>query len=119
MKLLIVFLLFVSCPTTNNTTLQQDTIKAKLSDTFTIKIPSSIGTGYTWQFQDTVNNRFVSLEKKEYKEGATDKDGATGIDVFTFKAQQKGSTDLHFKYLRNWQKEKTAKEERSFKVVIE
>jgi predicted secreted protein len=117
MKLLLMFILFFSCPSTNTTTVEQDQMSVAVGDTFLIRIPSSIATGFTWQLKDSSNNYTILLNKK-YEDGKKDMDGEPGEDVFTFKAQQRGSTVLNFVYIRLWEKGLAPKDERKYKVVI-
>lgn len=118
MKLFFVFILFISCPSTNSIAVANNEIKTKLSDTFQIELPSSIGTGYTWQCLDSANT-YVTLVSKNYVNGKKDMDGEPGTDVFVFKAIAKGTTSLHFKYIRPWQKNEPARKEQTFKILID
>lgn len=119
MKYLVFTWLFISCQSTSKSSVSQDSIRASVSNNFRISIPSSIGTGYSWQFLDTVNNRFVSLISSTYEKSTKDVDGEEGADIFLFKPLQKGSTELHFRYSRSWEKNPAKTKEKTFHVEIE
>lgn len=75
-------------------------IQLKMDDHVVIKLPSSPGTGYTWEVQP--NNHFsVSHEYKMQDDAAV---GAAGIDIFELDPQaqvQNGS--IKFLYRRAWE----------------
>ena len=97
------------------------TIEVAAGESFTVKLPSAIGTGYTWEMTEPVDSSTLTLISKEYKPSEEDADNSSGFDVFLFKTQNKGSTELNFRYVRPWKKDAADDPDsrtKSFKVMI-
>ncbi|WP_179830308.1 protease inhibitor I42 family protein [Spirosoma fluviale] len=83
---------------------QEDAVRrVRQGEVFVIAIPSSIGTGYTWQLASPADRAYLMFMSKHYK-AANDLDGGSGTDQFTFRAVKKGQVKLRFQYVRPWEK---------------
>lgn len=66
--------------------------RVRQGEVFTISLPSSIGTGYTWQLARPADSTHLTFMSKRYI-AANDLDGGPGTDQFTFRAVKKGGFD--------------------------
>lgn len=86
-------------------------IKAKVGEEFTIELPSNPSTGYNWYWQtnETREERTVELVKKEFVSENAEADGSQcgigGKVALTFKAVRAGETPLSLIYKRIWHQE--------------
>jgi len=86
-----------------------DSIKAKLC--------SNPSTGYSWDYEidDTSIMNFVS---KEYLEPEGDLVGASGTDVYLFKALKPGTTQIRIEYKRSWEEGVEAERTYTLDIVV-
>ena len=78
-------------------------------------------TGYMWQIDELyLNKQMLKFENKEYKSDNNENKlvGAGGVEVWIFKALQKGETCFSMIYLRDFEKKEIAKT-KNIKVIIE
>lgn len=86
---------------------KNNNITVKIGQEFTIALASNPTTGYQWNPEFNTNN--IKLVSHSFTPSSKLM-GASGKDIFTFKAIEKGSTPLRMLYGRSWEKE-FAKEE--------
>ena len=69
----------------------------------TVKLCSNPTTGFQWDYETTIEN--VLQEEDHDFEEPEDKDlvGAAGIEVWTFEAVEKGTTEVQMEYSRPWE----------------
>ncbi|MCX6212960.1 protease inhibitor I42 family protein [Spirosoma sp.] len=77
--------------------------RVRQGEVFIVSMPSSIGTGYTWQLASPADSTHVTFISKHYI-AANNLDGGPGTDQFTFRAVKKGWVRLRFQYVRPWEK---------------
>jgi inhibitor of cysteine peptidase len=78
-------------------------ITAQVGEQFTVALDANPSTGYSWQivgFDEAV----VTLVSSEFKRADKPMPGASGKQIWTFKAIGKGETAIAFKYVRPWEK---------------
>ena len=77
--------------------------QVSIGDTITIELCSNPTTGFKWEYE-TIGK--IVLEETDYGYVAPESDetvGATGKEVWTFKAIEKGTTELLMEYSRSWE----------------
>lgn len=118
----LISLLFIlaQCQTDPDMIPEQHTIRAKVGEKFTIELPGSIATGYSWALANPVDSQFVHLDNQTHQESEKTTDGKSGMDVFVFKALKQGKTTLDFVYRRPFNKQIPADAKReSYTVQID
>ena len=124
-RLIIFFLLCFFIATAPTSSFSQKTpeytdprqpIEVKPGQEFVISIESNPTTGYAWELAEPLDKNILELLKTEYILGET-RIGAGGKEEWIFKAQGKGRTNIHLKYVRSWEKDKPAVREAVFVVV--
>jgi len=73
-----------------------------VGDTVRIKLPSNPTTGYSWANPEAL--AIVELIASHVEKPATNRVGASGYQVFTFKASSPGEAELVLNYLRPFEK---------------
>jgi inhibitor of cysteine peptidase len=73
---------------------------------FAIVLESNPTTGYMWRLAEPLDEKIITLEKREYEEPETERLGASGEEKWTFKAQGLGETTISLVYSRTWEEEK-------------
>ena len=97
------------------------TIQAKVGENFAISLDSNATTGYEWQLAEELDESIVEqVGDPQYimEEGAEERVGAGGTEVWTFKGTGKGETTIKFEYVRSWEDEEEPAETKEFKVEV-
>ena len=76
-------------------------IKVSKDNEFIIKLEVNLSTGFQWKPDFDYN--YLEMTGVEYEAANTDLVGASGIEIFTLKPLQSGTTQLNFNYLRPWE----------------
>jgi inhibitor of cysteine peptidase len=74
-------------------------------DHLVLRLPVSMGTGYSWQLEKEEKVTLPLEGKPEQEPSAETKPGATETQIFRFAAKQKGEVSLKFRLIRPWEKE--------------
>lgn len=121
MKLLPIVLFFYACNTAKQPVDmgEGDTLNVKVDSSFTIKLSTSMGTGYSWGLADSAWTKNISLDSVSVINNVEGKDDGADTQVFHFKAIRKSSTPLHFIRKRPWQSNDKADKEKKITVIIE
>jgi inhibitor of cysteine peptidase len=90
------------------------TIRVRASEEFAIALAGNPTTGYTWQ--PDADPDYLDLLGQEFERGGPGV-GAGGQEVFTFRAVDRGTTEVAFNYQRPW--DIVARDTKRFSVVIE
>jgi inhibitor of cysteine peptidase len=77
-----------------------------VGDTITIKLPSNPTTGYSWGQPE--GGAHLELLSTKQEQGATDRAGAPGFQIFSFKATETGVSTLTLNYFRPFEKDTPA-----------
>jgi predicted secreted protein len=80
----------------------EPTINATVGEEFTISVSSNPSTGFGWWTQ--FDPQFVSLVGSDYAAGNASPGmvGVPGTEVFTFRAEAAGETDVYLLLLQPW-----------------
>jgi inhibitor of cysteine peptidase len=94
-------------------------VNLSIGDKLVIKLPGNYTTGYQWELKNDYDDDIIKQEGKgEYKPEKTDRVGAGGIAIFTFKAIGTGRTDLNLEYRRPWEKNGDVPEDFEITVLV-
>lgn len=120
MKVLLLLLFFCNCGTSQNGESMPvtDTIRVKAHERFTIQLPTSMGTGYSWTITDSAYTTNMSLDSVSVINNAQKEDGQDQ-QVFYFHALVKSNTKIPFIRKRSWEPDSKADKEKTFTVIIE
>ncbi len=86
----------------NASVLLADSISTNIWQEFTISLDSNPSTGYRWILVSSLPN-WLEVVRYEYTPTNPGQIGGGGIEKWTFKATNTGSTTLTFHYLRPWE----------------
>jgi predicted secreted protein len=109
----IIFLVTASafCATTGK-------IAAQSGKSFNIILKSNASTGYKWQLAEPIDKNLLELTGSKYVYPGKDLVGAPGEEIWEFKALKSGKADIHFKYVRDWEKNTPPADKKDFVVEI-
>jgi len=86
----------------------ENVIKVNVSDTFSISLKASIGTGFSWQLKDSTYSKKACYLRQENKPAGQSIPGSPDLQVFYFKALATGTTHIRFIYVRPFEKPQPA-----------
>lgn len=89
-----------------------DTIETKNDSEFNIQIRASLGSGYQWILEDSLDNNYITLVRTTFATDSTEMAAKPDLQTFVFKALKKGSSSISFIYKRPWKKKPEANAER-------
>lgn len=119
MKILLLLFLLTGCDTAkqNSTTPLTDTVYVKVNESFTIKLSTSMGTGYSWMPVDSSYKKNISIDSVVVINNIEGKDDGADTQVFYLHALEKSSTVLHFIRKRPWEANAKANKEKKITIV--
>jgi len=93
----------ISCDefTENPHSIRND-FQAEIGDKITVKLCSNPTTGFEWGYEITTEN-VVKEEDHDFEPPEGDVPGAAGIEVWTFEAVEKGTTEVQMEYSQPWE----------------
>jgi len=91
-------------------------IESKENDKFFIVLNSNPTTGFQWEVD--FNSDYLQMTDRQFSAPQEPIPGAGGDEVFSFLALKQGSAKITFSYLRPWEKDKPAIEEKVYSVTI-
>ena len=97
---------------------QSKPIQFKAGTSFTITLRANMSTGYQWQLAEPLDETMLQLVGTEYIPYRTQRLGADGKQLFTFKALRPGETSIFFKYVREGEKDKPPEKEQTINISI-
>jgi len=78
-------------------------VTAQVGEQFTVALDSNPSTGYSWQIVG-FDQAVVTLLSSEFRRADNPMPGASGRQIWTFKAASKGGTNISLKYIRPWER---------------
>jgi len=92
----------ISCDqfTQNNHAMNE--FQVEIGDKITVKLCSNPTTGFQWEYEISEEN-VLKEEDHDFEEPEGDGVGAPGIEVWTFEAVAKGTTEVHLAYSQPWE----------------
>jgi len=94
-------------------------IAVKAGEEFVISLESNPSTGYHWQLSKPLNEAIMVLVDSQFQAPNTKLIGAPGVELWTFKASGKGSTEVAFEYVRSWEKDVPPARNAVFTVLVD
>jgi predicted secreted protein len=102
--LLVSYLIHPACQTPKATWNYKETqthITIKKGDTFTIQLEGNIGTGYSWELADSLDNKQLAQQIHEFKQTpATATAAPHNYEEWKFTAKATGKTQIKLIYIR-------------------
>ncbi|PKN60957.1 MAG: hypothetical protein CVU53_00430 [Deltaproteobacteria bacterium HGW-Deltaproteobacteria-11] len=92
-------------------------VTVREGQTFALTLRSNPTTGYIWQLTEPLNEGIVRFIGQEYRMDKTDRVGAGGREIWTFKAVGSGETRINLKYARPWEKDTAPAKTAQFRIV--
>ncbi|TET09736.1 MAG: proteinase inhibitor [Actinobacteria bacterium] len=117
----LLIILLCSCKSIAELTLDDKgkSFELEKGDRINIKLESNPTTGYEWILGGETDTSVVSLFDSKFVQTEKEEElvGAGGYEIFTFKAENSGQTEIILTYKRSWEEEEL-KEEFLFKINI-
>jgi len=89
--------------------------QVEIGDKIRAKLCSNPTTGFKWEYEMS-NETMLKEEDYDFEEPKGDVPGAAGIEVWTFEAVEKGTTEVHMAYSQRW--EGGLKEEWTYTITV-
>ena len=74
----------------------------EIGDKIRMELCSNSTTGFQWDYEITIEN-IVKEEDYDFEEPEGDVIGAAGIELWTFEAVEKGTTEIQMEYSQPWE----------------
>ena len=87
-------------------------------DKITVKLCSNASTGFQWEYRITSEN-VIKEEDHDFEEPKDDMPGASGVEVWTFEAVAKGTTEVQMEYSQPWEGGLKAEWTYTMKIKVE
>ena len=105
----------ISCDQFAENNHARNEFQVEIGDKITVKLCSNPTTGFQWKYETTVDT-VLKEEDHDFEEPEGDGVGAAGIEVWTFEAVEKGTTEVRMAYSRPW--EGGEKEEWTYTMTV-
>lgn len=92
--------------------------EVKVGQKFTVTLSSNRTTGYGWQLAMPLDEAVVKLVGSEYEAPVTQKVGAGGQEVWTFRATGPGKAEISLSYVRPWEKDLPPANAKTYTVTV-
>ena len=115
LSLFIFFLLLLCLPMQNQA---GETVQVYVGNDFSIVLESNPTTGYSWQLSSPPEKELISFINSYFETKESAAVGASGSQVWIFKALKAGKATIHFKYVRPWEDNLPVEKEEYFMVDI-
>lgn len=121
MKILITFLWFAGCntPKQNISIPLTDTVFVKVNQSFTIKLSTSMGTGFSWMPIDSSYKENIKIDSVVVINNIEGKDDGPDTQVFYLIALKKNSTVMHMIRKRPWEANIKANKEKKITIIAQ
>ena len=73
-----------------------------IGDKIRAKLCSNLTTGFKWEYEMS-NVNVLKEEDYDFEEPKSDVPGAAGVEVWTFEAVEKGTTEVRLEYCQPWE----------------
>ena len=92
----------INCDQFNESHHTRNEFQVEIGDKIRVKICSNPTTGFEWNYETTVEG-VLREEDHDFEEPKEDVPGAAGIEVWTFEAVGKGTTEVRLTYSQPWE----------------
>lgn len=93
-------------------------VAVNAGQTFTLRLRSNPTTGYIWELADPLKEGVLSLIGRKYQADKTDRVGASGTEIWTFKAGGTGEARINLQYVRPWEKDTPPVQTTQFRINV-
>lgn len=87
----------ISCDEFGENNHRSGEFEVEVGDKIRMKLCSDPTTGFQWDYEMTVEN-ILKEEDHDFEEPEGDVPGAAGIEIWTFEAVEKGTTEVQMEY---------------------
>jgi len=92
--------------------------EVEIGDKITVELCSNTTTGFEWDYEMTIED-VVKEEDHDFEPPEGDVPGAAGIEVWTFEAVEKGTTEVLMEYSQPWELGLKSEWTYTFTVTVE
>jgi predicted secreted protein len=92
----------LSCEQFAENSHQSSDLVLEVGDKIRLELCSNQTAGFQWDYEITAEN-IVKEEDHDFEEPEVDFDGAAGIELWTFEAVEKGTTEIKMEYSQPWE----------------
>ncbi len=92
----------ISCDEFGESNHRSGEFEVEVGDKIRVELCSNPTTGFQWDYETTIEN-VLKEEDHDFEEPKGDVPGATGIEVWTFEAVEKGTTEVQMEYSQPWE----------------
>jgi predicted secreted protein len=108
----------ISCGEFREINHRSDTFNVEVGDKIRLELCSNPTTGFQWDYETTIAN-VLKEEDHDFEEPKTDVPGAPSIELWTFEAVNKGTTEVQMEYSQPWDGGIKAEWTFTIKVMVE
>jgi len=91
----------ISCDEFGESNHHSGEFEIEVGDKIRVELCSNPTTGFEWDYEITTED-ILKEEDHDFEEPKGDVTGAAGIEVWTFEAIEKGTTEVHMEYSQPW-----------------
>ena len=92
----------ISCDEFSESNHRSGEFEVEVGDKIRVELCSNPTTGFQWDYETTIEN-VLKEEDHDFEEPKGDVPGAAGIEVWTFEAVEKGTTEVQMEYSQPWE----------------
>jgi predicted secreted protein len=92
----------ITCDQFNENHHMRNEFQVEIGDKIRAKLCSNATTGFKWEYEMS-NENVLNEEDYDFEEPKGDVVGAAGIEVWTFEAVNKGTTEVRMAYSQPWE----------------
>ena len=92
----------ISCYEFSESNHRSDEFEVEVGDKIRLELCSNQTTGFEWEYQMTQEN-VLKEEDHDFEEPEAGTVGAAGIELWTFEAVEKGTTEVRMEYSQPWE----------------
>ncbi len=92
----------ISCDEFGESNHRSGEFEVEVGDKIRVELCSNPTTGFQWDYETTIEN-VLKEEDHDFEEPKGDVPGAAGIEVWTFEAVEKGTTEVQMEYSQPWE----------------
>jgi predicted secreted protein len=105
----------ITCDQFNENHHMRNDFQVEIGDKIRAKLCSNPTTGFKWKYEMS-NENVLNEEDYDFEEPKGDVAGAAGIEVWTFEAVNRGTTEVLMAYSQPW--EGSEKEEWTYSITV-
>ena len=92
----------ISCDEFGESNHRSGEFEVEVGDKIRVELCSNPTTGFQWDYEMTIEN-VLKEEDHDFEEPGGDVLGAAGIEIWTFEAVEKGTTEVQMEYSQPWE----------------